>query len=308
MLRCYPYSSDARLASVACPDATNVFTYFNNGLPKTAANGLGAIRNSYDGANRLTNSIGVGAEAEVRYTYHPAGQVSNVLSIAGTNVYGYDAAERLMTLSGPDGDFGFAYNAYNGLAASLTNAESGLNAVYEYDVMDRVAGITWKDGSGSVLRSFGYEYDDAGMITNITFADGSRRAYAYDFLDRLTEEARIAAGGSSRTDAYAYDEVGNRTQKAVDGATVTYTLPYGSSGNRMAGWTAALSDPEDVPYVEVRGYSTEVIGTNAYLGQLYVSNLVAQTPETETTNFWTLDLPVGSGEQAGGTGSRLDNR
>lgn len=44
--------------------------------------------------------------------------------------------------------------------------------------------IFWCNGSGSVLRSFGYGYNDAGMITNVareTVAESV--AYGYDSLD-----------------------------------------------------------------------------------------------------------------------------
>ena len=50
---------------------------------------------------------------------------------------------------------------------------------------------------------------------------------------------------------------------------------YSNGCNRMLGWTAvSTNDFEDLRSVDVTGFSSETIGTNPTLGQLYVSNSV----------------------------------
>ena len=73
----------------------------------------------------------------------------------------------------------------------------------------------------------------------IALEDGSQLAYAYDCLDRLTGERRSAGSNTVFDVAYAYDDVGNRTAKSRVGVDVTSSYPYGTNGNRLAGWTAS---------------------------------------------------------------------
>ncbi|TAN35300.1 MAG: hypothetical protein EPN23_11325, partial [Verrucomicrobia bacterium] len=75
------YDGDGRLALVAGPDFTNSFTYYRNGLPKTAVNGQGTVSSTYDGANRLTAVTQPVPQGGVNYAYLPAGQVSSVESV-----------------------------------------------------------------------------------------------------------------------------------------------------------------------------------------------------------------------------------
>ena len=72
---------------------------------------------------------------------------------------------------------------------------------------------------------------------------------------------------------------------------MSYTL---GNGNRLASWSVT-GDIEG--RIDVQGHSSETIGTNEYLGQLLVSNLTAQTPQVDGTNFWAYGLAVGAGTQ-----------
>jgi len=99
--------------------------------------------------------------------------------------------------------------------------------------------------------------------------------------------------------AYSYDEVGNRTQKLLGSVRVAYSLPYGSSGNRLTGWAATSTNTfTDDLSLNVSGYLTESIGTNAALGQLWVSNGIAQVPGVEGTNFTAEALRLSPGAQS----------
>jgi len=278
-------------------DATLSFTYLKNGLLETAVNAIGTVSNGYNFANRLVASSGAVVSGGVSYSYYPAGQVSNVTSVAGTTAYAIDAASRLDMLQAPEGYYTNTYNPYNGLIAETICTNTGVSVAYDYDVMDRITGMIWKDASSNVLRSFSYSYDAAGMITSVEAADGSSVLYSYDSLDRLTGETKLDAKGETACDAeYSYDLVGNRTAKTISGFTVAYSVTTNS--NRLAAWTVTPPFAGAAAIVDVAGHSSETIGTDPRFGRRSISNLVARTPEIDGTNFWLRNFVVGSGGQS----------
>ena len=291
----FRYDTDANLRSVIYPDATNAFTYLKNGLLATAGNAEGSVSNTYNAANRLTASVGTAPSGTVSYTHFPAGQVSNVSSVAGNTTYALDGADRVLTIGTPVGTFTNTYNVNNGLVESAENTDTGISVAYAYDDVDCVTSIVWRNESNDVLRSFAYEYTDAGMIESVTREGGESTAYGYDTLDRLTNEAqKDAGGGTNRAECIQYDLAGNRTSKTRDGVTLNYTL---GAGNRLASW--AVSGSYTTLTVDVVGYIDDEsdIGTGERYGELWVSNSVAVTPTTEGSNFWAYGLAVGLGTQ-----------
>jgi YD repeat-containing protein len=217
------YDSAGRLSEVYYPDQTNRFEYYKNGLARSSRNKIGAVSNIYSIANRLVETYGVSPNSELTYTYFGAGQVSNMVSVAGTSTYTYDAADRLTSIDAPGGNFAYAFNTNNGLVASMIFSTNALVANYQYDVLDRLVSIEWLNASNDVLKSFTYDYDAAGMITNVEREAGERITYTYDSLDRLTGEThRNSSSSIVSSESYAYDQVGNRLSKSHDGLSLVY--------------------------------------------------------------------------------------
>jgi RHS repeat-associated protein len=182
----------------------------------------------------------------------------------------------------------FSYNTNNGLMSSMTYP-NGVQCAYQYDVMDRITGITWTGPQTNVLRSFEYGFSPADLITNVVFESGEQAEYTYDSLDRLTGESRVNPQGETMWDsAYMYDLAGNRQTKTRDGATVTYS--YGS-GDRLTNWIASSTGTLK-GVVDVFGYSSETNGTNPQWGQRTVNDKTAQV---SGTNFWVHELAVNAG-------------
>ena len=76
-----------------------MFEYYSNSTLKSVTDYLsGSIAMQYDQLDRMTNSSGVAPSGTVGYAYLPGGQVTTVVSVAGTSVYTHDAAERLLRL------------------------------------------------------------------------------------------------------------------------------------------------------------------------------------------------------------------
>ena len=297
--------SGGRLSAVTYPDAVNRFSYLRNGLMVTASNQWGMISNAYDGANRLISQSSPVPNGNVSYALYPAGQVSNVVSIAGTNTYALDAAERLTTLTASRKglaatSFQYGYNPLNG-AVSTILCSNGVSCSETYDKMDRLSTLIWKNASNQVLRSRSYTYNSAGMISQVGYETGEQVIFTYDSLDRVTGEQHVnAAGQTTSLETYGFDLAGNRTNKTVwSGVTPLMTVNYAlGTGNRLASWSVAQTDL--VGQVDVAGTSSEAIGTNDRFGWLYVSNLNGRAsvkPYVSGTNFWAYELTVGLGTQ-----------
>jgi len=169
------------------------------------------------------------------YSLDGIGNATNVLvSVDGssilTNTYAFDAAERIGTIAGTGGTFAFNYGPYNGLVSSVSNATSGIRAEYQFDDLDRLTNIVWRNAESGVLRSFGYGYNAAGMITNVTRETAADNvSYGYDSLDRLT-----SASAPYLTASYGWDLAGNPTSRTENGTNTSYTLGI---GNKLTSWT-----------------------------------------------------------------------
>jgi len=303
------YTGDGRFKAVHYPDETNRFTWLKNGWLKTSENSTGIISNGWNHAGWLTSASASNSVSSVysvvNYSHDLVGNVTNaVVEIGGsdfvTTAYKYDAAERLKEILTTEGaetqSFAYAYNTNNGLVASVSN--SVLHAEYDYDILDRVESIEWKDSFGATILSFDYQYNAAGMITNVVEDDGSQlsvKSYQYDDLDRLTSESFLAGSAPLRETSYSYDHAGNRHTKTGTDYTVNYTL---GTGNRLTSWSAtSTNDFSDLRTLRVEGYSSETIGTDNRWGELYVSNSVAVTPDISGTNFSIDAFTIGIGTQ-----------
>jgi RHS repeat-associated protein len=150
------------------------------------------------------------------YTYDPA---SNLTSLAGggfTVRYGYDALERLNSVIYQD-QYSTNYTATNtydnvGNLAAVTYP-NGVVHTYTYDTRNRLTNLG-VNKSATALASYAYTLDAAGHRTGVTELSGRTVSYGYDNIYRLTSET-IASDPSGMNGAvsYAYDPVGNRTQK-----------------------------------------------------------------------------------------------
>ena len=277
---------DGRLAWEMYDDDTLGYTYYRNDLLETVTNSAASISNAYNSVNRLTSvvletdALSTG-DVQVAYAYFPAGQVSNVTSEAGSQTYGYDAAERVTNIvDGVARTFTYDYNPYNGLVETV-EYPNGISCALDYDILDRLTGITWTGPSGT-LHSLSCRYDAAGMITGRVEESSSgmrTTAFSYDSIDRLTGETYSDSAGVYDEATYGYDLAGNRTSKTRNNVAVTYAL---GAGNRMTNWTAVVSTNAEA-VVDVAGYSSEDIGMNPLYGERTVNDELA---EVAGSNYW----------------------
>ncbi|HEK0260101.1 RHS repeat domain-containing protein, partial [Pseudomonas aeruginosa] len=177
--------------------------------------------------------------------------------------YRYDAANQLLEIGYPSGlAIGYPRNA-GGQVASVTlavgdKAPSPLVGQIAYLPFGPLQRLTWGNGitlsreydqDYQLLRQkvgpwqSDYQHDANGNIQQHRHSLWGILDYQYDPLDRLTEERGVQGGRS-----YAYDAVGNRTQRsdnpASGGTASSQDYQYAPDSNRLTaiGAQAVTSD------------------------------------------------------------------
>ena len=229
------------------------YTYNAQGLPLTGKDPLGNTTSFLYDANgnmtRQTDALGNVSS----FTYDANGnkltQMVTRTKADGTKetlttLYQYDASNRLLKTTYPDGtSTQLVYNSIGKLSDRVDAL--GHKTHYDYDANGRLVKTTYADGTTEAAsydaedrrisstdragRTTSYSYDALGRLTKTTYPDGSTAENVYD-----------AAGRMIRT----IDALGNATQKSYDDADrlmattdalgkVT-TFAYDAAGNQTA--------------------------------------------------------------------------
>jgi RHS repeat-associated protein len=167
--------------------------------------------------------------------------------------YGYDAADRVTTITKGNQNFQLGYDAVDRMTG-LT-MPNGIAASYSFDSAGRISRILYQKGN-QTLKDFQYTLDVADQITQIggtptnTFGDGlvststanannqytafgsdslaydasgnlktkGSTTYQWDVRDRL-----IGISGSGLSASFSYDALGRRASKTINGITTAFT-------------------------------------------------------------------------------------
>jgi RHS repeat-associated protein len=253
-----------------------------------------------------------GGRIEKRYT--PSGMLAEVTVSgpissgveSGTTKFSYDALDRIVRQTNPDGTFlAYAYDAGGNLTERSTRGggvhytfdaigrmesatdAAGKKTTYAYDVAGRLASATLPDGTVSRRR-----YDEGGRLQQIVHlkADGSVLAgvrYAFtaaglrqskdEFDDQSTLAGDIVSN-PSRTHSYVYDSANRLKQEVVRGrdGTAIYSVDYeyDKVGNRTRKTLAQGA------VTEITGYSYD------HNDRLIESRRTAGAGETVTKYGW----------------------
>jgi RHS repeat-associated protein len=332
--------------SIAAGLSTNAFTYDVDGALKTLRDGngnpttrnydlygrvtnkvdaLGAVvfRFAYDPSGRLTNRW-TPAKGDTRYRYNPVGLLTNVdYAVSPDLVLGYDALNRLISMTDAAGATSYGYNNADQLLTedgpwsssdtvtysytqrlrtglSINSQPSTLNLSYAYDALKRLTNITSSAGN------FGYTYDTQhpALVAQLALPYGAKITNSFDTLARMTETIYVSPEGAIRNGhGYALDPAHQRTTQVRMGIgftnSVAYTYdPLGqltSAIGREAGGSLRLN--------EQLGYGYDPAGnltrrTNNALVQAFTANQLNQL--TNITHSGTLTV-------AGNTTSRATN-
>ncbi|MEM0953973.1 MAG: calcium-binding protein [Pseudomonadota bacterium] len=212
------------------------------------------------GVGRLTGIIDESGQTNLFYD-HRGNLVQKSYTVASTIYslsYSYDVADNLIQVTYPSGRIVDYSRDTEGRVSGITTKDTagspaetvlsnvtylpfgplsgyvygnGLTHTMAYDQDYRVDAIS--TGASPSVIDLDYGYDNNSNITVIdNLSDASRNQdFQYDDVNRLTQ----AIGVYGQVD-YAYDDVGNRTQRtiALGGATTVEDYNYSGTSNRLS--------------------------------------------------------------------------
>jgi RHS repeat-associated protein/uncharacterized repeat protein (TIGR01451 family) len=161
-----------------------------------------------------------------------------------TTQYQYDASNRLIKTTNPDGSS--TQTHYNAIGKQdLTTDALGRQTGYTYDDMSRLIKVTYPDGTSEsnaydaenhrltstdrIGHTSTYGYDVVGRLTKTTYADGSSMQMVYDIAGRLIQ----SIDPLNHTTQYGYDDAGRQTSQ-TDALNNTTTLGYDVNDNQIS--------------------------------------------------------------------------
>ncbi len=180
------------------------------------------ITNQYDAMDQLTNRSAAGGY-KIVLKYSATGLRTNMIDASGTNSYAYDAFDRLLTRTTPQGTLSYTYNEYGNLGTVQSSTANGTRVNYYYDVLNRPTNIVDRFGNSTF-----YAYDAAGNLQTSRYANNVTNLYSYDSLNRLTNIAAKASSGTLAAFGYNLESSGNRTRlvEALNGINRTNSWGY----------------------------------------------------------------------------------
>jgi RHS repeat-associated protein len=245
----YRYDPSGRLAGITAPnndELTFAFDPAGRLTEKRFANGISSryTWNADDSLASITHAKAGTTLAANAYTYDGVGNRSaNTETINGTALglaYSYDELKRLTQVANGTATQQEAYQ-YDPLG-NRTQKSVGQTAptitAYLYDVANALKEIHSGSASGPLQASLAYDLN--GNLQS----DGTR-TFTWDAIDQLSQ-----VSNGTTTVAYAYDGLGRRTKKTVNGALTQWLhngdqlyAEYGSSWTQpTARWSSAGLD------------------------------------------------------------------
>lgn len=224
----YTYDAADQLVSQTRPDATTIRNeYWPNGRLQAQVDGAGqATRYGYDALGRMATMTDP-LNRVTRYGYDKSGNLAThedpggdcaASPKAGCVTYGYDAVNRLTSVTYSDGVTPNVSNVqYDAVGRRVSMTDGTGTSTWAWDSLGRMTRSV--DGSGAVV---GYSYNLRGQAVTITYPGSAgavvRRFDAAGRLDRVTDLAGMVTN-------FAYDANSNLSSTAFPNGT-TGTSAY----------------------------------------------------------------------------------
>lgn len=210
------------------------YTYDQSGRLASLDNGLVKLTYTYDALNRLASEttdvsalISGVLPQTVMYNYDGLGRKANLVYPNGAKLtYSYDALNRLVSLNDGSAQSLATYTYDTQGRVSKLTRDNNVITNYAYDLAGQLTDIAAAKG-GSPLISSHYDFDPVGRRVAQTREDNLPERYTYDATSQLTS----ADYGMGRSETFAYDVAGNRTQAAQVGASGKIALDTYSVNN-----------------------------------------------------------------------------
>jgi len=192
-----------------------------------------AMRFAYDAFGRLARVEALGSLRA--YTYDPNGNVETVERNEGavgpgTEVYTYDALDRLARVDYPDGTH--QHYGYDPAGNRIHENDRGTERWHVYDAANRRTATTADAGGTQVQRTYAYDPAHGARASMTEAATGATWHYTWDAAGQLVGVEDPAA----QTWTYAYDALGQRISQEAPEKVRAYVW---AGGNRVAEYGGA---------------------------------------------------------------------
>lgn len=256
------YDAMHRPSQVTFADGSTVKPTFDlgNRLTATADSISGNMSWTYDGLNNLTSEAS--PQGSVAYQYDAASRrISMAAGAQAVANYTYDNANNLKAITQGSESVGIVYDSAN--RRKTLTLPNGVVVSYTFDNANQLTGLGYAQNGTTTLGNLAYQYDNDGRRTSKTgtFATDlqptpTTQNSAFDANNRITSfngaTLQYDADGNLTNDgtntytwnarnqltqvsqngvaqlSYAYDAMGRRTSKAVQGGTPTQFLYDGA--------------------------------------------------------------------------------
>jgi RHS repeat-associated protein len=255
----YAYNSLNQLTNIKANGTDHVwFTYNEIDQVASRKNGDGTTTlDNYNGAGDLVEQTIYDKNGNIldsfKYTYDAKGNITQVVSKAGTTTYVYDELDQLIKETRPDGTiYEYTYDATgNRLTKKVIQGGNVTTTTYTYDDADQLVSV----------NGTSYSYDANGNL----ISDG-QRTYTYDAQNRLTS---VKDSGGNTIASFTYYANGLRKTMTTTSGTITFhydennnvTYETDQNGNVVASYTY---DDENRPVSMTRGGTLYFYQYNAH--------------------------------------------
>lgn len=205
-------------------DRVTRLTQSGNGVAEKRVDFAYDVASQMTGSTRYANLAGTQLVAQSDYTFDLAGRLTNLTHSRDSVViadyrWDYDAANRIIRFTSPDGTSDYNYDDRNQITGSGHSYQD--DEAYSYDNNGNRTNVGYETGDNNQLLSDGtyaYTYDAEGnRITRTEIATGEVTEYTWDYRNRLTDVVTKDNAGNVIQDVeYGYDVYNRRIEKTVD--------------------------------------------------------------------------------------------
>ncbi|MGR3278684.1 FG-GAP-like repeat-containing protein [Acaryochloris marina NIES-2412] len=199
-------------------------TQSGNGVAEKRVDFAYDVASQMTGSTRFADLAGTQLVAQSDYTFDLAGRLTNLTHSRDSVViadyrWDYDAANRIIRFTSPDGTSDYNYDDRNQITRSDHSYQD--DEAYSYDNNGNRTNPGYETGGNNRLLSDGtytYTYDGEGnRITRTEIATGEVTEYTWDYRNRLTDVVTKDSTGNVIQDVeYGYDVYDRRIEKTVD--------------------------------------------------------------------------------------------
>lgn len=212
------YDGNGNLLSTLLPDGFgDQFEYDTTGrvVASTDADGARTVL-TYDAASFLTRrDFADGTHNDYAYDAH--GNLITASSAEGATTLAYDAADRITSVTYPNGkSITITYDAA-GRRATVSD-QTGFTVRYSYDTLGRIDQV--RDTANALLVD--YSYDTIGQLASETRGNGSITDYTRDILGRATSITHRDGLTTLEAFTYTYNDLGKVKTSTDHSGTTTY--------------------------------------------------------------------------------------